>query len=394
MAGGQEISISKALWEGLEGVVHDVSRDEDRQIVVLAAYLDRLAEGYGLSDRHEDELVSRATQQALFLPFVGHYLADGEAVEPERIRNRLYTALDAVDAADCDLVPGLGKITRDSRLKIAQVYWNLSWDGADRPGLPLKPGPLVDGRDKDGQPTHYRTSIWADWVGEDLANHLRVRRIDLVKGGTVGTSGSALRAKGSLLAVLAATRFVRLRGLANSHQLAGAEFRGSVEGDPPTSFGWPAPEQVVLNQVTLNSTPPWGGSFVTVGRPVDPGEGYQRRGFEDEIEGFWGDGRDRRVWLLVERAWASPAQRGGWLKASLGTKARAASVFWFGWTRQMSRRPPLPTRKPSANYGSWAFRFGDAQRTQMRPRPERFWMLWRQLLGLGSSCWTMPTLLL
>lgn len=298
MAGGQEISISKALWEGLEGVVHDVSRDEDRQIVVLAAYLDRLAEGYGLSDRHEDELVSRATQQALFLPFVGHYLADGEAVEPERIRNRLYTALDGVDAADCDLVPGLGKITRDSRLKIAQVYWNLSWDGADRPGLPLKPGPLVDGRDKDGQPTHYRTSIWADWVGEDLANHLRVRRTDLVKGGTVGTSGNALRAKGSLLAVLAATHIVRLRGLADSHLLEGAELRGSDEGRPPTSFGWPAPEQVVLNQVTLKSTPPWGGSFVTVGRPVDPGEGYQRRGFEDEIEGFWGDGRDRRVWLL------------------------------------------------------------------------------------------------
>lgn len=301
MAGGQEIRISKALWEGFVGVVRDTSSDEARQIIVLAAYLDLLSERCGLSDRHEDELVSRANEPARFLPAMSHYLAGGESVEPEIIRNRLYKALDGMDAATCGLVPGVGKTIRDDRLEIAQVYWNLSWDAVDRPNLPLKPGGQVDGFDKSGQPTTYRAVIWVPWVDhedKDLANHLRTNRTDLVKGGRIRTSGRTLRAEGALLAVLAAAHIVRQGEPADSRLLEGAQYRGIDDTERPTSFGWPSPEHAVPNRLRPESTPPSDGSLVKVGRPVDPGEGYQRRDFEAEIESHWADGGDRRVWLL------------------------------------------------------------------------------------------------
>lgn len=177
----------------------------------MAAYLDLLSEEYGLSEHREDLLEKRARRPTSFRPFVRHYLADDPgAVDAERLRDKLY----AVFAELADLVESGGinelsrpALTATSLLATAQIYWAISWDNKTRPGLPFRSGRNVSGRDRQGRLTSYKAVIWTDAKEKDLAALRRTERADSVSG--MGeTSGSALRARGAHLAVLAAHHII------------------------------------------------------------------------------------------------------------------------------------------------------------------------------------------
>lgn len=204
MGGGAGIDVSKALRSALVGVDIDAPTQDEMRVIVLAGFLDLLSWDYGLSEHHEEALATRATQPSRFLPFISHYLGvDFDALDPEALRTRLYEIVN-------DLAPE-NPVLAERRFGIAQVYWNLSWEQADRPNMPLRNGPLVDAPDRYGNSTKLVALIWAGWADydqKDLGRLLRTRRTDIVKDGPIGTAGQELRASGARLSALMAKHLI------------------------------------------------------------------------------------------------------------------------------------------------------------------------------------------
>ncbi len=199
------IDVSSALSAALADIDLAAPSANDMSLVVLAAYLDRLAEDHGLSEHHEEALLERTRVPQNFVTFLNHYLKlDIATVDSDQLRDRLYRlfAAEVADASPPD---------RHRTLGVAQVYWNLSWEESDRDQLPLKNGPLVDAIDRHGRPTKLASLIWAGWVEseqQDLGRLPRSTRTNIVRQGPIGTSGRKLREEASHLSVSAARRMI------------------------------------------------------------------------------------------------------------------------------------------------------------------------------------------
>ena len=141
-----------------------------------------------------------------------------------------------------------------------------------------------------------------------------------VNAGGGKSSGQGFRKQGARLAVLAAQHIID----GNRHPapaLEGASLITSKESEPPriVAIAWPDVDPVPPTPVVAKGghvstwedsgvaggsrdeaawAPAWvGDGRLVIGSPRDLGTGYQRRGFDDEVDRVWAEGGDRRVWL-------------------------------------------------------------------------------------------------
>lgn len=85
-----QLKVSGLLWRAIPFDMRDVSTEETRHIVGLAAYLDSLAEAFGCSEEHEAEFVARALGPKGLRPFVEHYMRlDSKLIDAEDIRDKV-----------------------------------------------------------------------------------------------------------------------------------------------------------------------------------------------------------------------------------------------------------------------------------------------------------------
>ena len=137
-------------------------------IVVLSAYLYRLAQGYGLS---ESQHLTESQLERVDLPepaaaLIRHYL--GNVIEPDdgdHLRDRLYKVFLHLsrDGNARKILNRTEPLSEVGLLKVAQIFWNVEAT-ASRPSLPLKPGNI-----NSGSGTTVHTDIKAPDSDKDFA---------------------------------------------------------------------------------------------------------------------------------------------------------------------------------------------------------------------------------
>ncbi|MDZ8202697.1 hypothetical protein RZO50_14340 [Microbacterium sp. SSW1-59] len=195
------------LWKETPSDLRDGSDPRAVEVLVVAWYLNSLAKADGLSDAFVTPLSARITVPTDVDPFLKHYFTDLD--DKEGLRNTLYAALVEVTAEPAD------RETTEMLLGIAQVYWALSYDKDDRPGLPMKGGRDIAPKKPGG--IRQRAWIGTDELDGDFAREKRQdERALLAKGMFKGsdrvlftTSGSGLRRRGASIAVRIARHIVR-----------------------------------------------------------------------------------------------------------------------------------------------------------------------------------------
>lgn len=206
-----QLKVSGLLWRAIPLDMRYVSTDQSRHMVVLAAYLDSLAETFGCSEEHEAEFVARALGAKGLRPFVEHYLRlDSKPIDAEDIRDKLYAVFaHLANAPHVGRCEGATKseMSAERVFMTAQVYWALSHHSKTRPALELRQGPNFPRRNRRGDQSEYKTIIWVDAADVDLAVLKRSVRANTMQGMEL-TSGGALRAQAARLAVRAATYLV------------------------------------------------------------------------------------------------------------------------------------------------------------------------------------------
>lgn len=295
MVSGPELRVRKELSDALTTVLGETPTAAS-PVVILAACLDELARGYGLSENSGlDEDPHEPPEPAL--SFVSHFLADGaETISWDRVRDRLGLVFEELSDD-----PQARRVLNKSRplsavglLHSAQIYWNLEARGT-RSGFPIRSGQAMRGADHKAdikvprKDLDFATMTWSDRVNEK---------------GSYKSSGQSFRVQGARLAVLAAKRIVEGCSLPEMSESGALLTRSSPPGGESlvTSITWPEPRHVQGELETLTLSDAQGDSSrsvdrVQVGRPGEVGSGYQRREFDDEVERLWADGGDRRVWL-------------------------------------------------------------------------------------------------
>ncbi|MFF2831935.1 hypothetical protein ACFVSK_09245 [Cellulosimicrobium cellulans] len=280
-------------------------------LLVLAHFLNSLADGFGLSesDHLDPERTEHAVPDAPVLAVVERFLGvGGPALDHDVLRDTLYAALVAI-AEDTGARRTLNKrgLSSDDVLRLGQVYWSLEVSST-RPRLPLAQGRIHrDGRSEVASIKHPRADKDLAWMQKtDRTNEKDVH----------ASSGANARKQGAMLAVLAA-RWIVDRSTEPMTSLDGARLRHSEDGKEPLSVVWPgtagvetpvelppcpteptAVPDVDVPRSTSVTRAHRETATVVVGRPGEVGAGYQRRGFDDEIDKAWHDGGDRRVWLV------------------------------------------------------------------------------------------------
>lgn len=317
--GPAEIEITADLSDAL-GWVLGAAPTAPEPVVVVAACLDALAKGYGLSESQmivEDPL-ERADLPAPALEMLQSLLAaGGSEIDADALRNLLYTVFGQL-AQDRDARRHLNSnqpLTEVGLLMVGQVYWNLEGTH-DRPGLPIRPGKITKA-DRSGS-RQVAADIPVPGVNMDFATMTWTARVNQKSRGK--SSGQGFRNQGARLAVLAA------QFLVGSHTWPLPDLDAAVLHHPPggqgsprvCSISWPGdqppkatpaaarPEAAEAAQKPRSTRPDRPGEAqpahsdttrVLVGAPGEVGAGYQRRATDEEVEGLWADGGDRRIWL-------------------------------------------------------------------------------------------------
>jgi len=171
------------------------------EVDVLAAYLDLLAKGFGLSSRAPD--VSRTERErppaaavAMLRAFVGD-TPGSDPIDEQVLGDQLYDVL-----ADLAQEGHVGKLldrrkplTAEEIRQLGQIYWNL--EGTDaRPLLPIRSTKEI-GIKVPRASADFATMVWANRL----------------KSGLPGWRENSFRIKGARLAVLAAQRILQTRAL-------------------------------------------------------------------------------------------------------------------------------------------------------------------------------------
>ncbi|WP_030486075.1 NB-ARC domain-containing protein [Nocardioides aequoreus] len=224
------IAIGPDLVRALDVVLgHDPA--EAIPVVVVAAFLDQLAKGHGLS---ESETLEDDRLQDISVPaFAADALAGllGDIEDREELADRVYAALVATAP-----VPATRKALNKSKplsevnvRLVGQIYWNLKGTDA-RPKLPRRPREVrVDGKTVP-------IDLPAAKVGEDFATMLAADRSRAELPDKV--TGNRFRQQGALLAVLMAKHIVESSPVAPGG-LEGVEFIRSegAKGSPRAIVG-------------------------------------------------------------------------------------------------------------------------------------------------------------
>jgi hypothetical protein len=141
-----ELEITADVSDALTWVLGDAPTGAE-PVVVVAASLDKLAKGYGLSEsgQFDEDPLERADLPAAAMALL-HHLFDGRASEltADALRDRLGGLLVEL-AGDRDARRRLNSNatpTEIDLLKAGQIYWNLEARGA-RSGLPLRGGTIT-----------------------------------------------------------------------------------------------------------------------------------------------------------------------------------------------------------------------------------------------------------
>ena len=313
MTGDPELKITSALLDSFRTVLGR-EPTEAEPVVILAAYVHRLADGHGLSDSADlaQDPVEFAGPPAAGAPLITHFLPEAcEPIDGEALRDRLYSVVVEL-ADDVSALRQLhsAPLTGEDLLKVAQIFWNLTGT-ATRRRLPIRPGKIsVRG-------ALVAADIPVPGKSEDFARWEVTKRTN--QGARLGaarqfrSSQYAFRKMGARLAVLVAEHLVA-SGTQPAPTTAGADLTSSRGR---TSIVWPTviPEPIAPPEVTehdavgepTEGAPPdgplvWDSARlatapVLVGWSAAVGPSYQRRFFEDELDRLWSAGNDRRVWL-------------------------------------------------------------------------------------------------
>lgn len=313
MTGDPELKITSALLDSFRTVLGR-EPTEAEPVVILAAYVHRLADGHGLSDSADlaQDPVEFAGPPAAGAPLITHFLPEAcEPIDGEALRDRLYSVVVEL-ADDVSALRQLhsAPLTGEDLLKVAQIFWNLTGT-ATRRRLPIRPGKI------NVRGALVAADIPVPGKSEDFARWEVTKRTN--EGARLGaarqfrSSQFAFRKMVARLAVLVAEHLVA-SGTQPAPTTAGADLTSSRGR---TSIVWPTviPEPIAPPEVTehdavgepTEGAPPdgllvWDSARlatapVLVGWSAAVGPSYQRRVFEDELDRLWSAGNDRRVWL-------------------------------------------------------------------------------------------------
>jgi tetratricopeptide (TPR) repeat protein len=317
--GPSDLEISADLSDALRRVLREAPTEPDPTVVV-AACLETLAKGYGLS---ESQHVAQDPLERAGLPtpaqvLLHHVFAAGEAeLEADTLRDRLHDVF-----AELAQLPDARRqlnsnqpLTETELLTLGQIYWNLEGTPA-RDRLPIRPGKIVK-RTRSGS-GQVRADIPVPGANKDFATMTWTARVNEKCSGKSSSQG--FRKQGSRLAVLAA-RLIVGRSDRPLPDLDGAVLRQAPSGRAGSKtllISWPEEEPVVAAPVVVprdfavsgKDGPPMATQTpgearrarsdtvrVLVGAPAEVGADYQRRACDAEIDELWARGGDRRVWL-------------------------------------------------------------------------------------------------
>lgn len=218
-------------------------------VVVVAAFLDQLAKGYGLSESEslEDDRLQDISMPAFAAEALAGLLGDVE--DREELADRVYAALVATAP-----VPATRKALNKSKplsevsvRLVGQIYWNLK--GTDsRPKLPRRPREMrVGGKTVS-------IDLPAGKAGEDFATMLAADRSRAELPDKV--TGYRFRQQGALLAVLMAKHIVETAGVVRAG-FDGVEFSRleGAKGSARALVGVASRKPTVLPSASLDTTP-------------------------------------------------------------------------------------------------------------------------------------------
>lgn len=206
MAHEPGLQLTKDLSDALSWVLGEAPTTPV-PVVVLAAYLDSLAKGYGLSESLEVDDVGpleRADLPASAVALINHYLADGDAsVDADSLRDRLYSVFADLSQSRRarSIVDKKQTLTDIGLLYVGQIYWNLEGTPA-RPKLPIRAEQVVTVAGKQ-----VPADIKAPNANKDFATMKWAARVN--EHGPYKSSGQGFRKQGARLAVLAAEHIIK-----------------------------------------------------------------------------------------------------------------------------------------------------------------------------------------
>lgn len=317
--GSSELAITADLYEALRRVLGEDPTARE-PIVVVAACLDALAKGYGLSEslQIDQDPLERADLPAPAKAVLSLYCAAGGSdIGAAALRDRLYH-LFAELAEDRDARRQLNSnrpLSEVELLTVGQVYWNLEATRG-REKLPIRPGPITTVAPTGGRQA--KADIPVPGANKDFAVMTWTARVN--QKSRVKSSGQGFRTQGARLAVLAAQDLVR-KSRRPRPDLDGVVIHQAPAGrSGPRTFviSWPEEEPIAETPVVAlegnaessegipamvahtpgDAQPARSGTVrVLVGAPAEVGADYQWRGSDTEIEELWARGGDRRIWV-------------------------------------------------------------------------------------------------
>lgn len=315
-----ELGITGDLSDALGRVLGAVPSAVDA-VVVVAACLDRLAKGYGLSEsgRLDWGPLEKADLPAPAQALIRQLFAGGAGeLTADHLRDGLYEALVrlAEDRVARKTLNANSPLTDLELLHLGQIYWNLEARGA-RARLPLRPRRISSGSKPGAAPMP--ADIRVPNADRDFATMTWTARVN--EKGSYKSSGQAFRNQGARLAVLAAQLVVTAASQPLPDLEGAVLHHAQADRSPPrvSSITWPeaeptptppvsaprghtaavveAPQPVPSDRWPVDRHADLSRQRVVVGAPAPVGTDYQRRGFDTEIEQLWADGADRRIWL-------------------------------------------------------------------------------------------------
>ncbi|MEU4483208.1 ATP-binding protein [Micromonospora sp. NPDC023966] len=208
MAHEHGLQLTKDLSDALSWVL-GAAPTTPAPVVVLAAYLDSLAKGYGLSDSPKVVDVGpleRVDPPASAVALINHYFADGgPSVDADSLRDRLYSVFADLsqDRRARSILDKNQPLTDIGLLYVGQIYWNLEGTPA-RPKLPIRAGQVVIVAGKQ-----VYADIKAPNANKDFATLKWTARVN--EQGPYKSSGQGFRKQGARLAVLAAEHIIQCK---------------------------------------------------------------------------------------------------------------------------------------------------------------------------------------
>ncbi|QCC77387.1 NB-ARC domain-containing protein [Nocardioides daphniae] len=289
-----ELEITADLDHGLREVLGEAPATADA-VVVLAAFLDSMAKGHGLSENGtvDDDPVVRLGLPGGLDDLLTCLMGYTTRITADLLREGLYLALTQV-AADQSARKMLNKsrpLSEEAVLLLGQIYWNIEASEA-RSLLPIRPhvgGGRLVARDipVPGSTADFATMRWTARANRKCSGK---------------SAGQGFRKQGARLVVLVAQRILAGRTTA----LDGPVSASVTEDDErlrSLTWTWDEPD---ARSETLVNPPSWrgkdtddvtGDAPIYIGPLPDVGPGYQSRFVDFEIGHHWATSGERRVWL-------------------------------------------------------------------------------------------------